>query len=80
MPQNANRTRPVRDVNISNAEYRNSIEMLAPNMTNQNNRDHSFMNENGGLIESRVRVFVLMNPPEFLRSQTNEDPQNSWMR
>ena len=34
------------------------------------------MNENGGSIEARVRDFVRMNPPEFLGSQTNEDPLN----
>ena len=34
------------------------------------------MNENGGLVEARVHEFVRMNPHEFLRSHTNEDPQN----
>ena len=34
------------------------------------------MNENGGSVVARVRDFVRMNPPEFLGSQTNEDPHN----
>ena len=34
------------------------------------------MNENSGSTAARVRDFVRMNPPEFLGSQTNEDPKN----
>ena len=34
------------------------------------------MNENGERVVARVRDFFSMNPPEFLGSQTNEDPRN----
>ena len=34
------------------------------------------MNENGRSVAARVWDFVRMNPPEFLGSQPNEDPQN----
>ena len=37
---------------------------------------HAHVNENGGSVDARVCDFVRMNPPEFLRSQANEDPQN----
>ena len=50
--------------------------MFAQSMTNQNNRVHAHMNENGWSIAPRVRDFVMMNSPEFLGSQTNEDDQN----
>ncbi|XP_069155722.1 uncharacterized protein [Solanum lycopersicum] len=45
-------------------------------MSNQNNRVHAHVNENGGSVAARVHDFVRMNPPEFLGSQANEDPQN----
>ena len=45
-------------------------------MTNQNNRVHAYVNENGWSLVARVRDFDRMNPPEFLGSQANEDPQN----
>ena len=45
-------------------------------MTNQKNRVHVHVNENGGLVAAWVRDFVNMNPPKFLGSQTNEDPRN----
>ena len=50
--------------------------MLSQIMTNQNNQVHANVNENGVSIASRVRDFVRMNSPDFLGSQTNEDPQN----
>ena len=34
------------------------------------------MNENSGSAATSFRDFVRMNPPEFLGSQTNKDPQN----
>ena len=50
--------------------------MLAQSMTHLDNRVYDPMNENSGSAAARVRDFVRMNPPEFLGSQTNEDPQN----
>ena len=50
--------------------------MLSQSLTNKNNQVHVHMNENGGSVAPRVRDFIMMNPPDFLGSQTNEDPQN----
>ena len=50
--------------------------MLAQSMTNQNNWVHAHVNENCGSVAARVRDFFRMNPPDFLGSQTNADPQN----
>ena len=74
--RNANATPPVPDQEISNAEFRNTIHMLAQSMTNQNKRVYAHVNENGGSVAARVRDFVRMNSHEFLGSQANEDPQN----
>ena len=74
--RNANAAPLVQDQEVSNVEFRNDIQMLAEIMTNQNNRVHSPVNANGGSAAARVHDFVRMNPPEFLGSQTNEDPQN----
>ena len=73
---NANAAPPILDQEVSNAEFRNAIQMLAQSMTNQNKRVYAHVNENGGSASTRVCDFVRMNPPEFLGSQTNEDPQN----
>ena len=72
--KNANATPLIPDQEVSNAEFRNSIQMLAQSMTHQNNRVHDPMNENSGSAAARVRDVVRMNPPEFLGSQTNENP------
>ena len=74
--RNANATPPIPDQEVSNVEFRKTIEMLAESMTNQNNRVHDPMNENSGSAAARVRDFVRMNQPEFLGLQTNEDPHN----
>ena len=50
--------------------------MLSHSMINLNNRVYAHANENGGSVATTVPNFVRMNPPEFLGSQTNEDPQN----
>ena len=44
---NANATPPAPNQEVSNAEFRNAILMLAQSMTNQNNRVHGHVNENG---------------------------------
>ena len=70
----ANAAPPVPDQEVSNAEFKNFIYMLAQSMTDQNNHVHAHVNENGGSVAARFRDFVRMNPPEFLGSQANEDP------
>ena len=72
--RNANATPPIPDQEVSNAEFRNAIQMLAQSMTHQNNWVHDLMKENGRSAAARVRDFVRMNPPEFLGSQTSQDP------
>ena len=64
--RNASATPLVLDQEVSIVEFRNAIQMLAQSMTNQNNRVHAHMNENGGSVAGRVHDFVRMNPPEFL--------------
>ena len=74
--RNANAPPAVPDMKVSNTEFKNAIQMLSQSMTNQNNQVHAHVNVNGGSVAARVRDFVRMNPPEFLGSQTNRDPQN----
>ena len=45
-------------------------------MTNQNNKVHAHVNENGGSVATMFGDFVKIYSPEFLGLQTNEDPQN----
>ena len=74
--RNANAAPPISDKEVSNVEFRNAIYMLSQSMTNQNNQVHALMNANGWSTSARVRDVVCINPPEFLLSQTNEDPQS----
>ena len=67
---------PIPDKEVSNADFMNCIQMLAQSMTNQNNRVHATVNENGGSAATRFRDFVRIKTTEFLGSQTNEDTQN----
>ena len=50
--------------------------MLAQSMTNQLNRVHAHVNEYGGSQAVKVHDIVRINPPEFIGSQANKDPQN----
>ncbi|XP_015060269.1 uncharacterized protein LOC107006157 [Solanum pennellii] len=74
--RNANAAPPVPDQEVSNAEFRNSIEMVDQIMTNHNNWVHAPIIENGGSAVAIVRDIVMMNLTEFLGSQTNKDSQN----
>ena len=51
--RNVNATLPVLDQEVSNAEFRKTIQILAQSMTKQNNRVHAHMNENCGLVAVR---------------------------
>ena len=74
--RNANAAPPIPDQEVSNAMFRNAIQMLAYSMTHQNNRVPDPMTENSGSATTSVHDFVKMKLPEFLGSQTNEDPHN----
>ena len=74
--KNANTSHQIPDQEVSNVEIKNVIQMLAYCMSNQNNWVHAPFNANGGSEATRVHDFVRMNLPEFLGSQTNENPQN----
>ncbi|TMW99786.1 hypothetical protein EJD97_001963 [Solanum chilense] len=52
--RNANVTPQIPNQKVSNAEFRNVIQMLAMNVANQNNRVQAHVNENGGSITNKV--------------------------
>ncbi|XP_049372500.1 uncharacterized protein LOC125837413 [Solanum verrucosum] len=58
------------DENVTNAEFRSAIQMLAQTMMT-----HSSGEPNVGMPALRVRYFMRMNPPEFYGSKIEEDPK-----
>ena len=71
---NANVTPPFPEQEISNAKFRNAIQILAHSVANQNNRIQAY--GNGESTTTRYRDFCRINHLEFIGSQTSEDPQN----
>ena len=59
--RNANAAPQVPDQEVSSAEFRNVIQMLAQSMTNHNNLVHTHVNANGGSVATRFCDFVRMN-------------------
>ena len=78
--RNENASPPIPHQEVSNAKFRNAIQMLAQNMTNQNNQVRAHANKNGGSVDAGIRDFVKMTLPEFLGAQTNEVLKISWTR
>uniref|UniRef100_M0ZP76 Gag-pol polyprotein n=1 Tax=Solanum tuberosum TaxID=4113 RepID=M0ZP76_SOLTU len=80
--RNVNTAPPVPDQEVSNAEFRNAMRMLAQSVANQNNQRVPVQaNANIGSATARVRDFVRMNPPEFLGSQCHSPslhPERCW--
>ena len=74
--RNQNRDPPVPYQDVSNAKFRNAMHKGTQSMTNHHSRVHAPVNKNGLLGVERLCDFVRMNPPEFLGSQINKDPQN----
>ena len=75
--RNKNTTPPLPDQDVSNAKFKSDIQMLAQSVANKNNQhiqDH--VNGNDGSIAATICEIVGIDLPEFLTSQTSEDPQN----
>ena len=74
--RNANATPPIPNQEVSNAEFKNVIQMLAQSMTNQNNQQVLVpTNINDRFVAARVCDFVRINPPMFLETEVGKDLQ-----
>ncbi|WMV58987.1 hypothetical protein MTR67_052372 [Solanum verrucosum] len=61
--------------NVSLAEFRASMQLLAQALTTQTNREVvGPANPIRGMASSRVTEFWRMNPPEFYGSKVEKDP------
>ncbi|WMV13973.1 hypothetical protein MTR67_007358 [Solanum verrucosum] len=61
---------------VTDAEFRATFQVLAQSMTTQANRYViAPMNPNMGMMVTRIRHFIRINPPEFHGSKVDDDPQ-----
>ncbi|KAK4727344.1 hypothetical protein R3W88_032261 [Solanum pinnatisectum] len=59
---------------VTNAEFRETIQMLSQVVTNQVGKQRGARQEVADT--SRIRELLRMNPPSFTGSSTSEDPEN----
>ncbi|KAH0776360.1 hypothetical protein KY290_007771 [Solanum tuberosum] len=59
---------------VTNAEFREAIRILTQPVTNQIGQQMGARHE--GADTSRIREFLVMNPPSFMGSSTTKDPKN----
>jgi len=62
---------------VAYAKFRVALQVLAEIMTSQPNRESkALVNPNVGMVGVRIRDFTRMNPPQFIGSKVDEDPQD----